>query len=82
MGSLGIKYKNLIYCFLFTDPRVASSFKLIVSQLKNEYLEFPVVVIGTTHSHNSLATDVQEAFLHEVQIEVCCFIKMYTGCTH
>ncbi|KAJ8309182.1 hypothetical protein KUTeg_014056 [Tegillarca granosa] len=32
--------------------------------------EFPVVVIGTTHSHNSLATDVQEAFLHEVQIEV------------
>lgn len=61
--------------FLFTDPRVASSFKLIVSQLKNEYLEFPVVVIGTTNSRNSLATDVQEAFLHEVQIEVHCFIK-------
>ena len=55
---------------LVSDPRVASSFKACITQLKEEYPDFPVIVVGTTHSATSLTADVHEAFLHIVNVEV------------
>nr|XP_022334212.1 peroxisome assembly factor 2-like isoform X2 [Crassostrea virginica] len=52
------------------DPRVAGTFKTCVVKLRKEYIEYPVVVIGTTHSPSNLASDIHEAFLHKVNIEV------------
>ncbi|XP_069117699.1 peroxisomal ATPase PEX6-like [Argopecten irradians] len=51
------------------DPRVASSFQLCLRQQRRELLEYPVIVIGSTHSPNMLAADVRDSFLHEIQIE-------------
>ncbi|XP_048737243.1 peroxisomal ATPase PEX6-like isoform X2 [Ostrea edulis] len=52
------------------DPRVAGSFKACVVKLRKEYIEYPVVVIGTTHSPGNLAADIHESFLHKIDIEV------------
>lgn len=57
-------------CLFDLDPRVAGTFKSCVVRLRKEYIEYPVVVIGTTHSPGNLASDIHEAFLHKVNIEV------------
>ena len=62
--------------FHSTDPRTAGSFYLNMMQQRKEMMEYPVIVIGSTHSPNQLATDVREAFLHEIHIEVA-FIILY-----
>ncbi|KAK3092432.1 hypothetical protein FSP39_002758 [Pinctada imbricata] len=52
------------------DPRVASAFRASIKRLMEEHSEYPVVVVGTTHSPAVLAADIHEAFLHSVNIEV------------
>ncbi|XP_061172817.1 peroxisomal ATPase PEX6-like isoform X1 [Saccostrea echinata] len=64
------KERNVEGIGSLADPRVAGTFKSCVVKLRKEYIEYPVVVIGTTHSPGQLAADVHEAFLHKVNIEV------------
>jgi len=48
---------------------VANTFRTCMQDLPKQ-CEFPVVVIGTTTSTKTLAADVHETFLHQLQIEV------------
>ena len=75
MLKINIKLELLLLISIFffhEDPRVAGTFKTCVVKLRKEYIEYPVVVIGTTHSPSNLASDIHEAFLHKVNIEVSC----------
>jgi hypothetical protein len=59
--------------YVVVDPRVASSFMNNVMQLKNELQQYPMIVVATTHSNKDLTPDMQDCFLHQVNINVTIF---------
>ena len=56
--------------FIVVDQRVISSFRKHMATLALESPDWPVVVIATTSTEDSLSSDVHEAFLHQINIEV------------
>ncbi|XP_041350807.1 peroxisome assembly factor 2-like [Gigantopelta aegis] len=54
------------------DPRVISNFHSIIMNLTFELRDFPLVVIATTHKPTAVSQDLNEAFLHEIKMEVPC----------